>query len=104
MISAWPFVVVILIQMTVGGFSVYVLSATRALVTGESLWSKGQHEAIYFLNLYLDTDEQKYLDAFRRTIAVPLEYRKGRQHLEARPPDRVAARRAWERPAIRRKT
>ena len=97
MISAWPFVVVILIQMAVGGFSVYVLSATRAFVTGESLWSKGQHEAIYFLNLYLDTDEQKHLDAFRRTIAVPLEYRKGRQLLEARPLDRVGARRAFEK-------
>jgi diguanylate cyclase (GGDEF)-like protein len=97
MISAWPFVVVILIQMAVGGFSVYVLSATRGFVTGESLWSKGQHEAIYFLNLYLETDEQKHLDAFRRAIAVPLEYRKGRQLLEARPPDKDAARRAFEK-------
>ena len=95
MIAAWPFVVVILIQMAVGGFSVYLLSATRAFVTGESLWSKGQHEAIYFLNLYLDTAQQKHLDAFRRTIAVPLGYRKGREFMEASPVNKAAAFDAW---------
>ena len=40
-VSAWPFVIVILTQMAVGGFSVYTSSAIRAFVTGESLWSKG---------------------------------------------------------------
>ena len=95
-IAAWPFVVVICTQMAVGGFSVYTLSAIRAFVNGESLWSKGQHEAEYFLNLYLDTGRREYLDGFRRTIAVPLSYRRGRQHLlETIPPNPSAAGRAF---------
>lgn len=77
---------VILTQMAVGGFSVYTLSATRALVAGESLWSKGQHEAVYFLSLYLDTGNPQYLETFERSIAVPLAYRRGREALESTPP------------------
>ncbi len=95
MLSAWPFVVVILTQMAVGGFSVYTLSATRALVAGESLWSKGQHEAVYFLTLYLDTGVPEYLEDFQRTIAVPLDYRKGREALESKPPRPDITRRAF---------
>lgn len=93
--SAWPFVVVILAQMALGGFSVYTLSATRTFITGESLWSKGQHEAVYFLDLYLETGDQRDLDGFKRTIAVPLAYREGREALESTPPDAAATRRAF---------
>ncbi len=95
MLSAWPFVVVILIQMVVGGFSVYTLSAIRGFVSGESLWSKGQHEAVYFLTLYLDTGNPKDFTSFQRTIEVPLAYREGREALESRPPDFVRARAAF---------
>ena len=94
-LSAWPFVVVILTQMAVGGFSVYTLSATRVLVAGESLFSKGQHEAVYFLSLYLDTGNARYLDNFERTIAVPLAYRRGREALESSPPQLDVARQAF---------
>ncbi len=82
--------------MAVGGFSVYTLSAIRAFVTGESLWSKGQHEAEYFLTLYLDTGHREYLEGFRRTIAIPLSYRRGRQILlETTLSDPAAAGRAF---------
>ena len=90
--SAWPFVVVILTQMAVGGFSVYTLSTIRAFVSGESLWSKSQHEAVYFLSLYLDTEHPRVLHAFKRAIAVPLEYRKGRLELESEHPDTALVR------------
>lgn len=100
-VSAWPFVVVILAQMAIGGLSVYALSAIRAYVTAESLWSKGQHEAIYFLNLYLDTQNPQHFGAFKRTIAVPLADLKGRALLEQSHPDvegAVAALRAAGNP------
>lgn len=95
-LSSWPFVVVILTQMLVGGFSVYTLSATRAFVAGESLWSKGQHEAIYFLNLYIETMNIQYLQDFQRAIAVPLDYKKGRDAVEKTPPDKSTTRLAFE--------
>ena len=93
--SAWPFVVVILIQMAVSGFSVYTLSAIRSFVAGESLWSKGQHQAVYFLDLYLDSGNPKHLASFRKSIAVPLSYRKGRDDLESDPPNPAGTRDAF---------
>ncbi len=93
--SAWPFVVVIIVQMTVGGLSVYTLSAIRTFVAGESLWSKGQHQAVYFLSLYLDKADAKDLASFRKAIAVPLSYRKGREDLEQVPPDPAGAQAAF---------
>lgn len=84
-------------QMAVGGFSVFTLSATRVLVAGESLWSKGQHEAIYFLDLYLDTASPQYLAQFQRAIAVPLAYREGREAIDRKPPQLAIARQAFER-------
>ena len=77
--------------MAIGGFSVYILSASRAFVTGESLWSKGQHEAVYFLNLYLDTESPQHFEQFNRAIGVPLAYRRGRQLLEQANPDIAGA-------------
>ncbi len=95
--STWPFITVIIIQMAVAGLSVYTLSATRAFVTGESLWSKGQHEAVYFLTLYLDTGSPRYFEDFRHALAVPLAYREGRQALERKPVDDAEATAAWVR-------
>ena len=92
---AWPFIVVILTQMAVGAFSLYTLSAIRAFVTGESLWSKGQHEAVYFFDLYLEGGKPQDLANFKRTLAVPLAYREGRQALERMPPDPEVTRRTF---------
>jgi len=44
----WPFIAVVLFQALLGCGSLYVLSAVRGYVGGESLWSKGQKDAIYY--------------------------------------------------------
>jgi hypothetical protein len=54
----WPFIAVVLFQALLGGVSLYVLSAVRGYVAGESLWSKGQIDAIYYLNLYADSRDE----------------------------------------------
>jgi hypothetical protein len=54
----WPFIAVVLFQALLGGVSLYVLSAVRGYVAGESLWSKGQKDAIYYLNLYADSRDE----------------------------------------------
>lgn len=92
---ALPFVVVIIAQMAAAGFSIFALSSIRAYVTGESLWSKGQHDAIYYLNLYLDTGASADLTSFDKAISVPLLYRTGRQYLEQPEPDTAQARTAF---------
>ena len=66
----------------------------RAYVGGESIWSKGQKDAIHFLTLYSQTGEEQYLYKFKSAIAVPLADRAARYALEHEPPDLDAAYRA----------
>src|SRR2546426_5027903 len=59
-----------------------VLSAVRAYVGGEGLWSKGEKDAVHYLARYAETrderDYRRYLDA----IAVPLGDKQARLELE----------------------
>jgi PAS domain S-box-containing protein len=86
-----PLVAVILFQAFLAGLSLEVLSSVRAYVGGESLWSKGQKDAIHFLTLYSQTGEGQYLDKFRSAVAVPLADRAARYALERETPDLAAA-------------
>ena len=47
-----PFLVAVALLAALGVGSAEVLSAVRACVGGESLWSKGQKDAIYHLTHY----------------------------------------------------
>ncbi|RAU47500.1 MULTISPECIES: EAL domain-containing protein [unclassified Pseudomonas] len=67
----WPFIAVVLLQALLGCISLYMMSAVRSYVGGESLWSKGQKDAIYYLNLYANSrDEIDYLK-YQKAIAIP---------------------------------
>lgn len=88
----WPFVAVVLAQAAVASLSIYTLSAVRGYAGGESLWSKGQKDAIYMLNRYAETADAVYFRAFRRAIQVPLGDHRARLALDAEPPDLEAAR------------
>lgn len=46
-----PFVAMVLLQAFIVGFSLEVMSSVRAYVGGESLWSRAQKNAVYFLDL-----------------------------------------------------
>ena len=78
----WPFIVVVLIQTIIAGVSLYTLSAVRAYVAGESAWTKGQKDAIYYLTLYANTAEPHYFERFRHAIAIPLADREARRLME----------------------
>ena len=88
----WPFIAVVLFQALLGGVSLYVLSAVRGYVAGESLWSKGQKDAIYYLNLYADNREEAIFRKYQRAIAVPEGGHELRVALDREPPDLDAAR------------
>jgi diguanylate cyclase (GGDEF)-like protein len=87
----WPFVAIILTQAAVASFSMQMVSSLRAYVTGESLWSKGQHDAIYYLNRYISTGDKSFLRRFDLAMEYPLGDRVARLALEANPPDIEAA-------------
>jgi diguanylate cyclase (GGDEF)-like protein len=88
---AWPFILIILLQTAIATFSLQVAASLRAYSAGESLWSKGQFQALYHLNRYADSGDAFFLREFQRSIAVPLGDREARLALDANPPDLKAA-------------
>jgi diguanylate cyclase (GGDEF)-like protein/PAS domain S-box-containing protein len=88
----WPFIAVVLFQALLGGVSLYVLSAVRGYVAGESLWSKGQKDAIYYLNLYADSRDEAVFHKYQNAIAVPQGGHELRVALDQQPPEIEAAR------------
>lgn len=89
----WPFIAVVLFQALLGGVSLYVLSAVRGYVAGESLWSKGQKDAIYYLNLYADSRDESIFLKYQTAISVPQGGHELRVALDNQPPDLEAAKR-----------
>ena len=78
----WPFLAIVILLVVLAMVSVDILSAGRAYVGGESLWSKAQKDAVYFLTRYAQThSEEDYLN-FRRSLQVPLGDRIARLELE----------------------
>jgi diguanylate cyclase (GGDEF)-like protein len=71
------------IQAVISGGSLEVLSAIRAYVIGESLWSKGQKDAVRFIELYAATENKAYLQRFDEAIDIPLGDLSARLALEA---------------------
>ena len=67
-------------------------SGLRAYVTGESLWSKGQQNAVYYLDRYAEQGNPEDLRRARQALAVPLGDRQARKALERSPPDIEQAR------------
>ncbi|MGY2289970.1 EAL domain-containing protein [Pseudomonas sp. SDO528_S397] len=88
----WPFIAVVLFQALLGCVSLYVLSAVRGYVAGESLWSKGQKDAIYYLNLYADNRDEATFLKYSSAIAVPQGGHELRLALDQPTPDLAAAR------------
>ncbi|MEO8758125.1 MAG: EAL domain-containing protein [Devosia sp.] len=91
LVVVWPFVAIILTQALVASFSVQMVSSLRAYVTGESLWSKGQHDAVYYLGRYISTGDRNFLEHFDGAMEYPLGDREARLALEADPPDLMRA-------------
>ena len=90
-----PFVAVVLLQAAIAGFSLEVLSSVRAYVAGESVWSRSQKNAVYFLNLYLDSGDEALFEQYRASLAVPLGDQFARRALERQPADVETARKGF---------
>lgn len=88
---AWPFIAIIVLQVVLATFSLQMVTTLRAYVAGESQWSKAQHNAIYYLNRYIDTGQTLFLRRYELSLDVPIGDRDARLALEKQPPDRVAA-------------
>ncbi|WP_165917465.1 PAS domain S-box protein [Roseateles saccharophilus] len=84
--------VVIGLQVMLAVVSIGMLSAVRAYVTGESLYSKGQKDAQLHLLRYARSRSNEDYRLFSQALAVPLGDRSAREALQRDPPDLQAAR------------
>ncbi|UQR65335.1 GGDEF domain-containing protein [Bradyrhizobium sp. C-145] len=87
-----PFVMVVLLQAAIAGFSLEVMSSVRAYVAGEALWSRSQKNAVYFLHRYLHSGEASQFAQYRAALAVPIGDEFARWALERDPVDVEVAR------------
>jgi diguanylate cyclase (GGDEF)-like protein len=71
--------------------SIEVLSTMRAWVGGESLYSKGQKNATYYLSQYALWNSEADFEQYEKAIVLPLGDRAGRLALLHRPVDLAAA-------------
>ncbi|HWH84546.1 MAG TPA: ATP-binding protein [Burkholderiaceae bacterium] len=84
----------VLVAVSVGGFQ--ALSAARAYVGGESLWSKARSVAVAQLRLRANGGERA-CPPLDQLLAVPLGDRAARLAMERSPPDEAAAREGFLR-------
>src|SRR5262249_26570400 len=89
------FAAVIALQVLVAVLSIDLLSAVRAYVAGESLYSKGQKDAQIHLLDYADFQREEDYQRFLQALAVPLGDRLAREALQMPQPDLDAARRGF---------
>jgi PAS domain S-box-containing protein len=87
------FVGIVAVQLVVAGVSIDVLSAVRAYVTGESIYSKGQKDAQIHLLAYAESHQEADYQRFVQALVAPLGDRAAREALQ-QPQADVA--RAWQ--------
>ena len=87
-----PFVVAIVMLAALCVTGLQMLSAARAFVGGESLWSKARAEAVARLRDHVRTGDPDGYQRFRQALSVPLGDRRARQALDRSPADLAAAR------------
>ncbi|QXZ11006.1 EAL domain-containing protein [Comamonas sp. Y33R10-2] len=67
----WIFALLVVILTLSASSSLYLLSAVRGFVNGESLWSKAQKDAIYSLSRYADEGNPTDLANYEAALLVP---------------------------------
>jgi signal transduction histidine kinase len=90
---AFTLVIGMLIALSV--LFIDLLSAARAYIGGESLWSKGQKSAVQHLLVYAETHDDSAWSQYRAAIAVPLADRQAREALDRPVLDEAAVRQGF---------
>ncbi|WP_235504141.1 MULTISPECIES: EAL domain-containing protein [unclassified Acidovorax] len=78
----WPFIAMVLLLAACATASLYVLSSVRAFVAGESVWTKGQKDAIYYLGQYAANGSPQAFERFTQAMQIPLGDRSARLALQ----------------------
>jgi diguanylate cyclase (GGDEF)-like protein/PAS domain S-box-containing protein len=86
-----PFTVILLVMLVLSLVCMEILSAARAYVGGEGLWSKAQRDAVTYLTRYARTRDAEEYRRFRDALAIPLGDLAARKAMETEPFDRRSA-------------
>ncbi len=78
----WPLICVAVLQAVLIVVSLETLSSLRAYVNGESLWTKGFKDAVFFLDRYTETRDERFFRRYRDALELPLGDRRARLTLE----------------------
>ena len=73
-------IIVVALLLALGAME--VLSAARAYVAGEGLWSKAQRDAVYSLTLYAQTRDPKYFERYQQALSIPLSDQRARIEMD----------------------
>src|SRR5215831_17180158 len=87
----WPFVAIVILLAALVSASIDVMSAVRAYVGGESLWSKAQKDAVGHLARYARTGDEEQYHAYIAATAVIEGDRRAREELQKPNPDTTVA-------------
>ncbi len=90
-----PLALIAAVLLVLVDASMETLSAGRAYVGGEGLWSKAQKDSVYHLLRYARDRDRMHYERYLNSIAVPLGDRKAREALDRPEPDYQAARRGF---------
>ena len=91
----WPFLAIVVLLVLLASESLKIVSASRAYVGGESLWSKAQKEAVYSLFRYAQSHSESDYRDYLESIAVPMGDRRARLELQKDTPDLAVARQGF---------
>ncbi len=83
----WIFVAIVVLLFLFAHYSLGLMSAARAYVGGEGLWSKAQKEAVYALSRYTTDRDPRDYEIFKKALLVSLGDRQARLELEKPNPD-----------------
>ncbi|MFI4941271.1 MAG: diguanylate cyclase domain-containing protein [Burkholderiales bacterium] len=84
---AWLFVAIVILVLMLTSYGMGLLSAGRAFVGGEGLWSKAQKDMVYSLTRYARYHNEASYQDYLRALAVSLGDRQARLELEKKNPD-----------------
>jgi two-component system cell cycle sensor histidine kinase/response regulator CckA len=88
----WLFLLVVVSLLGLSYLTIENLSAARAYVGGEGLWSKAQKQAVYDLLRYSISHSDADYQNYRQALLVPLGDRQARLELEKVVPDMAIVR------------
>ncbi|WP_248323601.1 MULTISPECIES: EAL domain-containing protein [unclassified Caballeronia] len=92
--TIWPFLAVVISLLAMAATSLAIMSSVRAYIGGESTWSKGQKDAVFYLARYAQTGDEQAFRQYEDAIAYPLSLKRARLALDRPNPNVPEARAA----------